>query len=162
MQQPDILRLSLDLLEQTHLATSIPDEEDARSAFERCEEQLRDITTDEQNTSTLWKKYCVLGMTVFSCSALNDMVKIVWRMVKDIGGSPEKMLCLFMLGIAAILETQRARQGEDTVRAWEKRCISWLGRQITIGGKGVTGDGDGSTVDRIQSFFNTPYLHDFD
>lgn len=162
MQQPDILGLSLGLLEQTYHATSITDEEDARLAFERCKEQLRDITTDEQYTLTLWKKYCVLGMTVFSCSALNDMVKIVWRMVRDMGGSPEKMLCLFMLGIAAILETQRSRQGEDTVETWEKRCISWLGRQITIGGKGVVGDGDGSTVERIQSFFTTPYLHDFD
>ena len=47
-------------------------------------------------------------------------------------------------------------------KAWIEKIETWLGKQLTIGGKGVTGEGEGSVHDRLQRFFSTPYLHDFD
>ena len=47
-------------------------------------------------------------------------------------------------------------------KSWIQKIETWLGKQLTIGGKGVTGEGEGSVHDRLQRFFSTPYLHDFD
>ncbi len=47
-------------------------------------------------------------------------------------------------------------------KPWVSKLEAWLGKQLTIGGKGVTGEGEGTVFDRTQRFFSTPYLHDFD
>lgn len=108
----------------------------------------------------LVQKYIMLGRTVRTEGMFQDMVKIIWRMVKEIPAQNSvHRLGLFVIAINAMGESLPVK---EQLGAWQLRLEKWLGNQLTIGGKGCTGDGEGSVTDRIQRFFNTPYLHDFD
>ncbi|KAI0212924.1 hypothetical protein LSAT2_002096, partial [Lamellibrachia satsuma] len=48
------------------------------------------------------------------------------------------------------------------ISSWTDRFVEWLGKQLTTGGKGAVGEGEGTVADRMLRFFTNPYLHDFD
>ena len=84
-------------------------------------------------------------------------------MTKSMSGTPEHKLSLFVLGSGVVCS---ALQGSANVNPkaqdWIAGVEKWLGTQLTIGGKGCAGEGEGSVHDRIHRFLSTPYLHDFD
>lgn len=162
MQNNEIFLKTSSFLDNVIKRTTLLDALDAAITFAEVKEYLARIVKDDPGVLKIWNKVCALAVTVFSASSLNDMVKIVWRIVKDNGGNSKHMICCFCIGVTAILVTARERQSLEDVDNWQRKCEEWMGTQLTIGGKGVTGDGEGSTSDRISRFFNTPYLHDFD
>ena len=103
----------------------------------------------------------MLGKTATTAENFKDMVKIVWRVVKSIEGSPMHRLALFFLSVGAVVETVRGTQGTSGGGLAEGVWRSGWAKQLTVGGKGV-GEGEGRIVTRVQQFFSTPYLHEFD
>ena len=96
-------------------------------------------------------------------TGFRDVIKIIWRMTKVMSGAAQHRLCLFMLGCGAVCGSMKASGTARPAAAdWIRAVEAWLGTQLTIGGKGCTGEGEGSVDDRIQRFMSTPYLHDFD
>jgi len=90
------------------------------------------------------------------------MVKIIWRMVKPISGPPMFRLALMFLAIGATIEVLLNGANSGSIAQWSQRLEKWLGKQLTIGGKGVAGEGEGQVEERVKRFFSTPYLHDYD
>lgn len=162
METKDLLECCVDLLDKTYLATRYTDTEDAEVTFKAIKKHLTMVAQYDDSSIKTWKKFSNLGKSVFSCSSLNDLVKIIWRMAKEKGGQPHHMLCTFIIGLGAIIFTVRGSQPKEKTEHWEDACLKWLGNQLTIGGKGVTGEGEGTVLERIKCFFMTPYLHDFD
>ena len=158
-----IVDVSNALMDRIFSEMDVGDCTDSENAFLNVKSYLNSLVSEDFTTiQTMWKKSYNLGMAVISVESLNDMVKIVWRMVKENGRSTENMLCLFVIGISAVLAAAKLRLCVDNVSTWEENCIQYLSKQLSIGGKGVTGEGEGSVQDRMKRFFNTPYLHDFD
>ena len=108
------------------------------------------------------RKYMALSGAVVSEATYQDMVKILWRMVKPTFGTPDQKLCLLLVGLGTLNHRVRSSRNAKQCESWIEGVECWLGKQLTIGGKGITGEGEGTVHDRIQRFFTTPYLHDFD
>ena len=83
-------------------------------------------------------------------------------MVKPMNGLPMYRLALLFLAIGAMIEVLASSAQSGSIPQWSARLAKWLGKQLTIGGKGVAGEGEGRVEKRIQLFFSTPYLHDYD
>lgn len=151
----DILPTTLSLVENTYKNTSYENTVEAEEAFTLLR---KDITVAAQSVEgqKLIQKFFFMGKTVTTESAFHDMVKIIWRMVKEQEGSPLRKLSFIFICLGTLCSTLPASD------KWRNKIESWLGRQLTIGGKGCTGEGEGSVMDRFKRFLSTPYLHDFD
>ncbi|KAI8499866.1 hypothetical protein Bbelb_221830 [Branchiostoma belcheri] len=66
------------------------------------------------------------------------------------------------MGAVASGQSELLTFKRDLLETWLQKVEVWLGRQLTSGGKGCVDGGEGSVNDRIDRFFSTPYLHDFD
>ena len=146
---------------QKHTAYEDPVSDEANQLFSQLQQELPQIYASAEGQK-LVQKYSMLGKTVTAEGPFLDMVKIVWRMVKTMGGSPLYRLSLFLIGIGTLIDTVRSSPFGANCHTWEERVEKWLGTQLTIGGKGCTGEGEGPVISRVQRFFSTPYLHDFD
>ena len=147
------------VFKHTHYEEELQNE--ATDVFSNIEKCISTMASSPDGLKLI-QKYSVLASTISTQATFNDMVKIIWRIVKTTmsGGADDKLL-LFILGIGTIVHSVKKTRG-DNVNQWVAKVELWLGDQLTIGGKGVTGDGEGSVSDRIRRFFSTPYLHDFD
>ena len=136
-------------------------EEEAKTVFTYIK-QLTSSVMGSTDGKKIVKQYTTLAATISTEGTFNDMIKIIWRMVKEMGGAPQYKLCLFFLGLGTIYSALEKKADSRPIQTWRCRVVKWLGTQLTSGGKGVAGEGEGSVNDRIQRFFSTPYLHDFD
>ena len=119
-------------------------------------------TIQSNEGKKLIQKLFMLGRTVSTEGTFKDMIKIIWRMVKPMSGSPVDKICFCFICISTVAVVIRSGTNANHVDAWMETIAKWLGKQLTIGGKGCAGEGEGSANDRIRRFFSTPYLHDFD
>ena len=149
------------LLYQTLRESGYSDKKDAEETYACLRDDLPTIARSNDGQKVM-KKFVVLAKTATNEATFNDMIKIIWRLVKPMTSSPLHRLSLFFLAVGAMCETLLSGPTGSSVSSWMDKFEKWLGEQLTIGGKGVTGDGEGSVTDRIQRFFSTPYLHDYD
>ena len=150
-------------VEEVYLQTNYePDlRQEADAMYNHFKTLLPDVI-ESSDGKKLVKQYTTLASTVSTEGTFNDLIKIIWRMVKEMGGTAQYKLCLFFLGVGTVYSVIEKKASGRPVEVWLKKVEKWLGNQLTIGGKGVAGEGEGSVNDRIQRFFSTPYLHDFD
>ena len=151
----DIMPITLSLVDRTYQRTDYEDKHEADQVFAQLRAQLQ-ATSESKDGQKLIQKFFFLAQTVSTEGTFHNMVKIVWRMVKDMSGTPLHRLSLFFISLGTLCATLNKAEG------WRDKVERWLGRQLTIGGKGCAGEGEGSVISRIQRFFSTPYLHDFD
>ena len=149
-----------EILESVYKASSYEEElkQEAQQTFSKLSSFLPAMakSADGQKLVT---KFTGLGSTALTEGMFQDMVKIIWRMIKDAPAQNSvHRFGLFLLAIGATCHSCKAENKEE----WQRNIEKWLGIQVTIGGKGCTGDGEGNVADRMQRFFSTPYLHDFD
>ena len=151
----DILPKTLSIFDNTVRATSFEESLNASSVFNDLRSDIV-TATDTTEGQKLIQKFFFLGKTVTTEGTFYDMVKIAWRMVKEAPETPVRKISLFFISIGTMCTTLPATE------EWRPKLEAWLGRQLTIGGKGCAGEGEGSVMDRLKRFFSTPYLHDFD
>lgn len=137
------------------------DKDDATVYFDHLKSQIP-IVAVTSDGKKMMSKFTILAKTATNESTFKDMVKIIWRMVKTISGTPPFRLSLMFLGIGAMCRSLASSSLGDQLPEWVINLEDWMGKQLTIGGKGVAGEGEGTANERIQRFFSTPYLHDFD
>ena len=133
---------------------------EAKSLFMQLDSNLGEILLTPDG-KIVTQKFSVLARTVKQGETFKDMVKIIWRMVRTIYGTSIYKLGLLFLGLSAMCCSLSKLQTSD-LNSWIANLEEWLGNQLTIGGKGVAGEGEGTAEERINRFFSTPYLHDFD
>ena len=155
MASLDIMPTTLSIVDNTYQNTQYEDKQDAEQVFGQVKAHLQEAAQSEDGQKLI-QKFFFLAKTVTTEGTFHDMVKVVWRMVKDMSGTPVHRLALFFISLGTLCATR------DEAQQWQGKVEAWLGRQLTIGGKGCTGEGEGSVTSRIQRFFSTPYLHDFD
>ena len=143
------------------MLTAYDDKEDAETSFAQLRSSLPSVAQSPDGAKII-QKFAVLGKTATTEANFNDMVKIIWRVVKPMNGAPMHRLALFFLAIGAVVDSLAKGSLAETSKLWLPRLEKWLGTQLTIGGKGVAGEGEGKVVERVQRFFSTPYLHDYD
>ena len=161
MENNSLKKVSVLLLKNVLSHTSYEDNGEATSVFSEIECRLPDIAERDINGSELVSKFTLFGQVVATQESFKDMIKIIWRTVKAKSGQPQYKLSLFIIAMAALLQGINSKYNVH-VDDWVQYISKWLGNQLTIGGKGVTGNGQGNVVERMSQFFLTPYLHDFD
>ena len=156
-----VVPTTLTFFDNVYSQTEYEDKADADAIFSAMRDDLPRVATSPEG-SKLIIKFVALSRTVTAEGPLKDMVKIIWRMVKPMSGSAPYKLCLFYLSVGTVLDYLKISHLRGVSGPWVEGVERWLGKQLTIGGKGVTGEGEGSVEDRLKRFFSTPYLHDFD
>ena len=160
MANSEVVEKTKLFLQQVYKYTSYEDElkQEAEDTFTKLSTFLPAMANTGEG-SKLITKFTNLGTTAMTEGMFQDMVKIIWRMIKGVPAQNSvHRFGLFAIAIGATCHSCKATQKEE----WQKNIAIWLGNQVTIGGKGCTGDGEGNVADRMQRFFSTPYLHDFD
>lgn len=137
------------------------DKQDAQLYFDQLKRELP-VTAASPDGAKIIAKFTVLAKTATTEGTFKDMIKIIWRMIKPMTGTPLYRLTLVFLAIGAMCTSLASSSVRTGLPQWIENMETWLGKQLTIGGKGVAGEGEGTANDRVQRFFSTPYLHDFD
>ena len=161
MESSSLVKVSLLLLNQIFINTNFEDTEQAKAIFTEIQSRLPLIASQDKYGIEIGAKFLSFASAVNSKAAFKDMIKIIWRTVKTKAGQPQYKLCLFIVAMASLVQGISSSFNKD-IDGWVEFILQWLGNQLTIGGQGVTGTGQGKVVDRINQFFLTPYLHDFD
>ncbi|XP_035682500.1 uncharacterized protein LOC118419937 isoform X2 [Branchiostoma floridae] len=163
MAHPDVQEESAKLLDSVFAATDFEDTDDAQKTFTNIRSELPK-TAMSADGAKLVQKFASLGSAATAESTYMDMIKIIWRTVRLTPGTSFVRLQLFFLAIGAMTVSVRKSPNvsDDVLESWLQKVEVWLGRQLTSGGKGCVDGGEGSVNDRIDRFFSTPYLHDFD
>ncbi|XP_078603000.1 uncharacterized protein LOC144877028 isoform X1 [Branchiostoma floridae x Branchiostoma japonicum] len=158
-----VLEESAKLLDRVFAATDFEDTDDAQKTFTNIRSELPKTATSADGVK-LVQKFVSLGSAATAESTYMDMIKIIWRTVRLTPGTSLVRLQLFFLAIGAMTVSVRKSPNvsDDVLESWLQKVEVWLGRQLTSGGKGCVDGGEGSVNARIDRFFNTPYLHDFD
>ena len=143
------------------MCTKYEEHSEAKCIFDEVERRLPLIAANDKNAIEVSAKFFSFASSVSNKETFKDMIKILWRTVKVKSGQPQYKLCLFLVGMSSLIKGVNTSFNKD-IEDWVKGIAQWLGNQLTIGGKGITGEGEGKVVDRINRFFLTPYLHDFD
>ncbi|XP_035682499.1 uncharacterized protein LOC118419937 isoform X1 [Branchiostoma floridae] len=158
-----VLEESAKLLDSVFAATDFEDTDDAQKTFTNIRSELPK-TAMSADGAKLVQKFASLGSAATAESTYMDMIKIIWRTVRLTPGTSFVRLQLFFLAIGAMTVSVRKSPNvsDDVLESWLQKVEVWLGRQLTSGGKGCVDGGEGSVNDRIDRFFSTPYLHDFD
>ncbi|ELU02653.1 hypothetical protein CAPTEDRAFT_199625 [Capitella teleta] len=130
----DILPATLKIFEKTMKMTSFENSLDAATTFDQLRSDIT-IAPKSPEGQKLIQKFFFLGKTVTTEGTFNDMVKIAWRMVKEIPQCPLRKMSLLFLSIGTLCTTARASE------VWSGKIENWLGNQLTTGGKGCTGHG---------------------
>lgn len=156
-----VLPVTLQLLDSVYQHTAYEDPQDAQAMFAQLRANMPSITNCPDGKK-LVQKFCVLSRTISTEGTFMDMVKIIWRMVKTMQGNALHKLGLFLVALSTLCESLKTLPVSGQSGVWRQKTEVWLGKQLTIGGKGVTGEGEGTAIDRVSRFFSTPYLHDFD
>ena len=149
------------LVDSVYKHTNYEDAQDSEATFSKLKTDLPSTVLCPDGKK-LVQKFSALSSTISTEGTYLDMVKIVWRMVKPMSGDPLHKLGLFFVALGTMNEVLKTMPIGNQSVAWRQRMEVWLGKQLTIGGKGVTGEGEGSVTERTRRFFSTPYLHDFD
>ena len=158
----DVQCRALSIAEKTLGLTSFESgslQDDAAEYFKQLQSALPAVLRGADG-SKIATKMSMLSSTISTEGTFKDMVKILWRMIREMSGNGSTKLTLFFIGLGAMSSALERLQKPAAV--WMPVIEKWLGTQLTIGGKGVTGEGEGSVQDRVHRFFSTPYLHDFD
>jgi len=119
---------------------------------------------DETSQKIIDKFEPLAASTAAQRNQYRAMIKVAWRFVRSSKtGDAMEVLALLVIAFASLTNGAR-KSGAKVVRVdkWRDEIARWLGRQLTIGGQGVTGEPVGNPLDRVQQFLSTPYLHDFD
>jgi len=161
MEPSSLVKVSLLLSNQIYINTKFEDNEQAKIVFDEIQSRLPLIATQDKHGVEIGAKFSSFANAVNSKGAFKDMIKIIWRTVKTKAGQPQYKLCLFIVAMASLIRGISSAFNKD-LDNWVEFIIQWLGNQLTIGGQGVTGVGQGKVIDLINQFFLTPYLHDFD
>ena len=156
-----LIKVSSLLLNQVFLNTNYENNDEAKLVYDEMQTRLQAIATRDKQGIDVTSKFSSFASGVTSKDSLKDMIKIIWRTVKTKTGQPQYKLSLFILAMASLVRGINSTYNRY-IDAWVDGMVRWLGNQLTIGGKGVIGDGKGSVVERMNQFFATPYLHDFD
>lgn len=156
-------KVSVLILDRVYEKTSYPDsyKEEAEAVFGAIKSYLPLIASKDKQGIEVVNKFSSFANSVSDQDGFKDMIKIIWRTIKVKAGQPQYKLSLFLIAIAVIVQNISPTYN-NCIDEWVTFIIQWLGNQLTIGGKGVVGEGEGSVVERISRFFCTPYLHDFD
>ena len=161
MDSNSLVKVSLLILNQIFLNTKYEDDHTAKAIFDEIQGMLPLIATEDNYGIEIGLKFASFGNTVTNLGTFKDMIKIIWRTVKNKAGQPQYKLSLFIVAMASLIKSINSRYNQ-VLDDWVQCIIRWLGNQLTIGGKGVVGEGQGTVISRMNQFFLTPYLHDFD
>ncbi|XP_019646828.1 PREDICTED: uncharacterized protein LOC109487282 [Branchiostoma belcheri] len=151
------------LLDRVFAKTDFEDKDDAQQTFAHVHSELPKTAASPDGVK-LVQKFASLGSAATVESTFLDMIKIIWRTVRLTPGTSVVRIQLFFLAIAAMMVSvlKSPNVSDDLLETWLHKVEVWLGRQLTSGGKGCVDGGEGSVNDRLDRFFSTPYLHDFD
>ncbi|XP_066285865.1 uncharacterized protein [Branchiostoma lanceolatum] len=158
-----VLEEAARLLDRVFAATDFEDTDDAQKTFTHIRSELRRTATGPDGAK-LVQKFASLGGAATAESTFMDMIKIIWRTVRLTPGNSLVRIQLFFLAIAGMTVSvlKSPSVADDVLESWLQKVEVWLGRQLTSGGKGCVDGGEGRVGERIDRFFSTPYLHDFD
>lgn len=156
-----VVKKTLILVDKVFQNTEYEDVEAAEQFFQQLKEEIPRTAIGSDGLKII-NKFTALGKTATTEGTFQDMIKIIWRVVKPMSGSPSYRLTLFFLALGAMCLTLESSAISKALPTWMETLETWLAKQVTIGGKGVAGEGEGTVSDRVQRFFSTPYLHDFD
>ena len=149
--------------EEIYQHTTYEDIDDGRAVFDEIKEAIPDIVLRHPDGLEVISKFQALSSPVTGVIQFKNMVKIIWRFVKGKYAAPEHKLTLMNLAIITMVLCLKGKpRTKGQVLKWKDDIAKWQGVQLTIGGKGVTGEGEGDVRQRMARFFQTPYLHDFD
>ena len=149
------------VLQEIWKKTKFQNKKESEFVLNEIQKRLPLIVKTDSEGIALNTRFASLANTITSQKNFQDMTKIAWRMAKSKSGQPQYKLSLLIVAMAAMITHLREKHFENC-ESWFSGVFAWLGHQLTIGGKGVTGDGEGNVIERLNSFFQTPYLHDFD
>lgn len=158
-----IIKECQSFFEQVYQHTSYEEYCDGRQIFDGIIQSIPDVVLRNPEGLEVISKFQALTTSVTGVAQFKNMVKVLWRFVKGKYASPEHKLTLMNLGvITMVLCLKEKPRTKGQVTEWRDDIAKWQGNQLTIGGKGCTGEGEGDVTQRMARFFQTPYLHDFD
>ena len=160
-ERASVLSQALQLLDSVYKHTAYEDKCDAQQTFMQLRIELQRTAASAEGQKLI-QKFDMLARTVSTEGTFNDMVKIIWRVAKGMGGTIHHKFSLLVIGVSIVCVSLTNSRPVEDISSWTDRFVKWLGKQLTTGGKGAVGEGEGSVGDRMQRFFTNPYLHDFD
>ena len=124
--------------------------------------QSSDESTECQETIRKFQK--LSAGAISQRAQYREIVKVVWRYVQKLSvADQQRRLFLMCMAVSTVTVESRRTAGRPVcVDKWRDEVAKWLGEQLTCGGKGVVDVGEGCARERLERFFSTPYLHDFD
>ena len=161
MADTAVLSQALLLLDCVYKNTAYEDKADAHRTFLQLRAELHRTVASTEGQKLI-RKFDILARTVSTEGTFNDMVKIIWRVAKGMGGTIHHKFCLLVIGVSIVCVSLAKSRPIRDIASWTDRFETWLGKQLTNGGRGAMGEGEGTVADRMQRFFTNPYLHDFD
>ena len=149
--------------EQVYQHTTYEEYCNGRDVFDSIIESIPDVVFRNPEGLEVISKFQALSTSITGVAQFKNMVKVLWRFVKSKYAPAQHKLTLMNLGIITMVLCLKGKaRTKDKVVEWCADIAKWQGIQLTIGGKGCTGEGEGDALQRMERFFQTPYLHDFD
>ena len=99
------------------------------------------------------KKFQSLATTVSEVQQYHTMLKVIWRYIRALPASPTHKLFLMVLAFCSLKVSVCLKVKNEIVDGWRNKVAVWLGTQLTSGGQGIIGSGEGSAIDRVERFF---------